>query len=111
MNTLEALKAVKAVIDTPEKWTQNGFARDARGHPCDPLSAYATCYCIGGAYRKVDNVKARLAARHILLDSIDELHPRIGRSIIGFNDDGATTHAKVMEVFDHAIERATRGEA
>ena len=35
MTTVEVLRAARALIDTPEKWTQYTYARDVNGADCD----------------------------------------------------------------------------
>jgi len=100
--TVEALKAARALIDTPEKWTKEACVRDAAGYSVHNKDDDAVCFCIVGALHRgsapayVDNL-----LRH-------ELPPEHVGSLYVFNDDPATTHADVMALFDRAIARAER---
>lgn len=94
------LIAAKALIDTPEKWTQEEMARDAYGKITDYEGESATCFCSLGAACKVTAgsgftygylVRALSAAGD-------------GTYIVDFND--SHTHAEVMAVWDKAIDKA-----
>lgn len=109
MNIMEALKATKAVIDTPEKWTQVAFARNASGEAVSAFDSSAVCYCLRGALTKAtagmgDNREARAA----IVWAIKGLNYHYS-IIYVFNDHPDTTHAMVMAVLDKAIETATQG--
>ena len=92
MTKLELLRAVRAQIDTPEKWTQNTSARDAFGCPASPYSALAASWCLFGAACAVMN---RMR---------DFSHEIISTDLINFNDDLTTTHADVMARLDALID-------
>jgi hypothetical protein len=106
MKAVEHLKAAKARIDTPEKWTKGTRARDALGFPVDPQSPRAWCFCAIGAIAAVTPyVEARGTARgylHLALaydyrESIPEEY-----------NDTRRSHAVIMRWFDRAIKIAER---
>lgn len=47
------LRAAKALIDTPEKWTQRVYARDSMGFTCESENSAAVCFCSLGALFRV----------------------------------------------------------
>lgn len=99
--TAKTLRAAKALIDAPEKWTQNALARNQNVRPCSAQDPDATCFYIIGAtvrvkhaYSKATNILMQVA-RSKGFDSVGD-----------FNDDAKTTHADVMTFFDSAIALA-----
>lgn len=88
--TVEALKAAKAKIDTPEKWTTGAFARDASGEITSCFNTEAACYCSAGVLLAGGAPQEARAA----LDDVCGC-------IIAYND--SHTHAEVMAVWDAAI--------
>lgn len=96
MNTVETLKAAKALISDPTKWTQGAYARDAEGTVTDPFASDAACWC---------SVRSIVAvSREWFFASESLLEKAIGGGVIRFND--MHTHAEVMAAFDRAIELA-----
>ena len=92
------LRAAKALIDTPEKWTK-GIGRPG---------CYCAMYAVGAAIEQrhggvrwgvCDTAlrKALPARRRATVDS----HP-----VVAFNDDPSTTHADIMALFSRAIATA-----
>ena len=70
------------LLDSPEKWTTGELARDKDGNKCDPLSPEAVCWCIEGAYRKVNGfVKIDLHVGRSLMELL-----RLDESPFAFND-------------------------
>ena len=48
---------VEAVVAVLERgWTKGTMARDAAGHPCNPRSDSAVCWCLLGAIERVYKV-------------------------------------------------------
>lgn len=100
------LRAAKALIDTPDKWTKGVWARDADGADVsvDDVSA-AVCFCSFGACKMavgfdncVDDMMLALGG------AIPEGSAAV--STPSFNDHPDTTHADVMALFDRAIAAA-----
>jgi hypothetical protein len=43
------IRAVMALLDTPEKWVKGAFARDVNGDQTPSRGTYAVCWCLTGA--------------------------------------------------------------
>ena len=103
MNQLaQDLRAAKALIDTPEKWTKRVFARDSSGFGTPYDGGQAVCFCSAGAiFRTVgDDPTRERAAMNALAIAMGGDRP----SIAAFND--TSEHAEVMAAFDKAIAAA-----
>ena len=105
MKTSVLLRAAKALIDTPDKWTKGEFARTKTGRKCKVESSRATCFCSLGA---IERIPARpftvsaLRGRQMLKDVMRRDNITIPISV--FND--SATHDEVMKLFDRAIALA-----
>lgn len=111
MTVKETLIAAKALIDTPDKWTTKGFARDAKGtllHWGDNWET-ATCWCSAGAIYAVDTDQVsavREFARAVLPKVDANWDDELLDKLVGdWNDNH--THEEVMAAFDKAIEAAS----
>lgn len=122
MSIAEQLRAAKALIDTPDKWTQGSFARDNKGVPVGgftkgrwdvaayPESPAPACYCAEGAIRLVRGG----VLPHALEEIMERAVPRTFyagancRKFVLFNDHRDTSHADVMKMFDRAIKLAEK---
>lgn len=108
MKPSEVLIAAKALIDTPEKWTQGKYAIDAQGIDCNPTSSMAVCRCSQGALLAVFEGYSRIQL------TITSVGRYLGRAVdddgdyIGFQD--THTHPEVMAMWDRAIELAIEDE-
>lgn len=110
MNKQETLKAIKAVIDTPAKWTKGQLAKDARGRRIATSSPDAVCFCIFGAIdRVVTDTRARMDYDNYIFDQVAKLYPEIAGGLSDFNDAREIGHADVMKVLDRAIANAALG--
>jgi hypothetical protein len=104
MKPSEILRAARAKIATPERWTKGQFARDATGYWVSYDNSDAVGWCAEGAVYAVllGHVKA------------DDLFVFLDRASGGntpfFNDAPSTTHADVMAMFDRAIALAEAEE-
>ena len=106
------LRAAKALIDAPERWTKGAFARRAdglmlmRGESWDQ----ASCFCAEGAIRRSQNG----VLPHVLDAFMERAIPKSfkfeahARNFVMFNDHPDTTHADIMALFDRAISLADR---
>jgi hypothetical protein len=91
----DQLEAVYALIEKPENWTQEAFAKTADGDAVNSDDADAVCWCIRGAFIRCHGwPKASLA------DALGVV------SVIGFNDAENRKHAEVLALLKSAIERA-----
>lgn len=103
--TAEMLRAARALIDTPEKWTQRQFAKDAAGHTIDFVNPDAVCFCACGALRRLHGINGRV--ERVLADAMSSPSGEVAAvRIVNFND--THTHAEVLAAFDRAIEEAER---
>ena len=99
MNTVETLKAAKALISDPAKWTRGQIARDAEGRFVRARDPEAVCWCSYGAIDRVCGKDAIAWAGATV-----ELMNAMRGGIAMFNDNN--DHAAVMAAFDRAIEQA-----
>ena len=111
MNPLKkVVQGMRALLATPEKWTQGVEARDAEGRPADPLmrTHNATCFCLVGAYVRVLNDvynSADPVARSALwtsdgLGTFKKFLPDGFEALSFFNDAPTTTHADILAFLD-----------
>ena len=107
MDTVQQiLIAARALIATPEKWTQGESARTSYGLPCGFYADCADQFCMSGALERVcsgDRHRASVAGNY-LRDAIS------ASSFVNWNDAPERTHADVMAAFDRAIELAGKPE-
>lgn len=91
----DTLREAKALIDTPEKWTQGRWHSDG-------------CYCMGGAVARAATGETEPFAQDFrsprTYTARHALEAVIGGDIMAFNDSHA--HAEVMAAFDRAIATA-----
>jgi hypothetical protein len=106
MSTLaDKLREARALIDTPEKWTQGANARDAAGRKVPAYSSRARCFCMTGAVIRVmaggfDAAVPVLGALRKGANGLEGGSPHL------WNDAPERTHAEVLAAFDRAIEAA-----
>jgi hypothetical protein len=97
MTPVEILKAARAKIEDPERWTTGMYARNREGLPIPSNDRVACKWCAHGAMMAVtddddpDYYKA-----------INALSNVCGGSPANFND--SHTHAEVLDAFDQAID-------
>ena len=101
MNTIETLKAARALITKPKHWTRKFFARHKNGSPIGATERNAVCFCPAGAVEHVLGDKTPLWYECV---SILDYHvPSPYHCTFDFNDNRRTTHADVLSFFDRAI--------
>ena len=84
------MKAYK-LIATPDKWTQNEMARDAKGESCDPNHPDAVAFCLSGACQVAyPNRSERIKIREKIGIAIG------GERATRWNDHPDRTHAEVV---------------
>ncbi len=108
MSTVETLKAVKALIEDPKRWTQGEYARNAKGRKVSPTGKAGTCFCVAGALRRVTRKSYEQSAKEWLIvwRASERLFKRGPYQV---NDD--LGHEAVMQVLDAAIAEAAIAEA
>lgn len=98
MKYSDYLKAAKALIDSPEKWTQGEYWRDAEGNSVDrPVDA--ACMCSMGALLATPGPAGPVACNYLMEACNDQC-------VVEFND--THSHAEVMQMWDKAIELALK---
>ena len=103
---LEVLKAARALIADPERWTQAAFARTEQGKVVKPWSPSASCWCATGALWKVVGA----TEERLFADAKDALYfGTYQRHIAEANDDN--DHAYIIRRFDKAIARLEQTNA
>jgi len=102
MKTSEVLIQAKALIATPEQWTQGDYEKVVNGKPC-----YCSLGAIGQVsfsnpdsgvtwYGEVGGTQAAKLLRQVVLHDLPPDH-----TFAPYND--SHTHAEVMEAFNKAI--------
>jgi hypothetical protein len=101
---LTTLQAVRNLLADPAHWTQRVMARDANGGYSSPYDEKAVCFCLRGAFARVndegcDNWLAMNVVDEALFGAADgdTLH------FVAWNDHAARTHADVIAALDKAI--------
>ena len=101
------LSAAKALIDTPEKWTQGAGARNARGVSVSHASD-AVCFCSAIACKVV---VGEYQFAWPMFETLRQAIPEgsAAYTVVKYNDHPDTTHDDVMDLFDRAIAAAEEG--
>lgn len=110
----EILKAARALITSPDNWTQGSYARNAIGLTTLIASGEACRFCSLGAIERImhisrDNLRRNrdVAAgdvRKCLVQAIYKYQGGVKSTIARFNDHH--THSEVLAVFDLAIDES-----
>ncbi len=113
--TKEVLVKAKELIQDPKHWIQGTFARDSEGRGVAVYVPEAVCFCSLGAMRRASLnypipepvLKAFVAGIYeVPLEEVGHNVYMMKDGITSFNDKPGRTHARVLEVFDKAIEIA-----
>lgn len=109
MKPSELLVKAQAVIADPEHWTQDWYARDAKGHHTGPSTPEAVCWCSIGAIDKVAHEEVIYSTRLMVEGYLARVADDCGYSDIpDFNDN--SSHEAVMKAWDEAIRLAKEDE-
>lgn len=94
----EARAALKqaACLLREKGWTQNEYARDGEGRPCDPNSPEAVCFCALGAIRR-STLDRRAMRKAIDLIKKASKHPN---GIDVWNDETGRTADEVIDLLE-----------
>lgn len=94
MSIRNHLIAAKEMVNTPEKWRQDGR-----------FGFHTNRMCAMGACASVETDNANMAS--LMYSALRDAIPHgWGRDVPGFNDHPSTTHADIMALFDRAIASA-----
>ena len=102
MTVQEEARAVLAVLDSPEKWTQNRNARNAEGIGVYSTDPSAVCFCLIGA--------AKRAGLPLFWDD-EHLGERLqnkvpSKGVAVWNDAPERTYADVVALLTEIAESA-----
>lgn len=100
MTIAEVLKAAKALIEDPSRWTQRTFARTMNGDAVHGTDRLAVCWCAAGAVLHC-SPRAAFMPVCVLNAAAQEMGFRTATEL---NDTAG--HRAVMEMFDRAIQHA-----
>jgi len=109
MKNSEFLRKAKALIDTPEKWTQGYFATDGGGIVVDPHTQHAQCFCSLGALWRQEVAENSTGMEFSSQVPVVYLNRAMDGDIPYFND--RHNHAEVIAAWDAAIAAAELDEA
>lgn len=102
MSLKEILTNARAKIERPETWIKGDDARDAVGKVVTPNDAAACQFCAYGALLAgaIGHVGVSAAYGCLMaLKPTSEMHD----GLQDYNDDPATTHRDILDLFDKAI--------
>ena len=108
---LQVLITARAIISSPEHWTQGAYARSKERIECDVDDGESFC-SIGAIKRAIgviDPYSYKLPyirfLRSLLNKAASEIYPEaVPPAFTEFNDRESTTHDMILRVFDRAIE-------
>jgi hypothetical protein len=101
----DILVRARKLIEKPENWTQEHYARNVAGEQTSTQAADAVCWCAIGAVLRADDTYPYSEAVGI---ASDLLRDAMGMHPADFND--SHTHPEVLAAFDRAIEASGNGE-
>lgn len=99
MTTKEVLKALRALLSDPKRWTKTVMARDEKNYPVKPTHADAICWCMAGGLGKITGDD--LGRTEAYVKARDAINKACGSHLAQFND--YADHGKVLTVIDAAI--------
>lgn len=106
MKVRDLIISARKVIEKPENWTTQYYARDADNEMCSIESANAVCFCSLGALRKVlyNNGGMDIFGRQ---DFLYDTAAGFLKAVAGIGDvadyNDNHTHAEVLALFDKTI--------
>lgn len=99
MTAVEILREARALIESPDRWTQGAYARTAAGTETDPSARDAAQWCALGAICHAGDGSVNTQ------DAIALLKGATYQSVTVLNDEDG--HADVLAMFDRAIQCAS----
>lgn len=102
MNLKEILTNARAKIERPETWIKGDDARDAVGKVVTPSDLAACRFCAYGALHAAAGGRVASGESYACLMALkpaSEMHD----GLQDYNDDPATTHRDILDLFDKAI--------
>jgi hypothetical protein len=101
MSAADNLRAARALIEDPKRWTQGWYGRSANGLPVDreSLNKEAVCFCSLGALMVAANTTGLYPA------GVRELERVVGCVTPTFNDARKRTHAWTLSTKPLSLRR------
>ncbi len=101
------LRRARDLIAGPQAWIKGAFAKIRPYYPTDvdSRSPAASCFCALGALQRAIDEARKLGQFPPPLSRAEEALRKFNgdRAVPTWNDANDTTHADVLEAFDHAI--------
>jgi hypothetical protein len=98
----EALICTRKLIERPERWTKQAWARDAQGRIVLPSSPRACRWSISGALSRV--TRARLSqAEEVAYAALRHAMPPGYCDVMGYENAPGTSHNDILALVDRAI--------
>jgi hypothetical protein len=105
-------KALELLGPNGERWTKHASALDADGVGVSPTADSAERFCSLGALYRVTHRDVPFDRYHAAdlahLSAVTALECGTADTLTFFNDRPDTTFADVVEVFEHAIQKASQ---
>lgn len=98
LKPLTVLRRLRKLLNDKSRWTRCAMARNRDGKPVDPVAPEAVCWCLGGAYIKVDERSVKTEVWRLLSE---QYAPAYVNDVLGYE--------AVLALLDRTIERA-KGE-
>ena len=103
---LAAIRAIRKLLATPDRWTQGAMARDKRGDVELDISSKAVCWCLVGSIRYVCRTFTRRWTTYEFLAGL------LGfEDIAEWQDAPERTHADILALLDRAESTLTEEHA
>lgn len=109
LTDLDLLRAARALIADPERWTTVCFARNGSGNAVSIYAKTAKQWCAIGAVRKVAG-RNRISDGDRAALRLRDLAQEQGISTVTAVNDGCG-HRAVLSLYDEAIRRLEQGGA
>lgn len=104
----QVLREARALIATPDKWTQcGGYVADSNGVPSALGDTEACKFCVLGALFSVDGHRSGGAALVMAMPPGRRSH----WDVVRFNDSPFTKHEDILALYDRAIAMVDAEEA
>jgi hypothetical protein len=103
---VEVFKRARQLIEKPENWTREKYARDKDGFRCSYSSESATSFCVvGAALRAACEINLSLSIG--VVKPLNEVSEQLYQcDAIHLNDTG--TYEQVIDLLDRAIAKEER---
>lgn len=108
MKISDQLKAAKALISTPETWTQGRCARNSSNQSVHVMDSTACKWCSIGALRNVYGMNDTHKNKEYTQSRSYLAYASHGFMVPVFNDK--SPHSEVMAMWDRAIHKAMADE-